>query len=396
MTATPTRTNDEEVLPNENDPLIGQVGDTTYGSEHTDDGIHEARRRRPSLTESRRFEPLGVRIRDVIDKFWYLGFVAFGGPSAHVAILRDHLVLVNEWMNEDIFMELFALGQGLPGPSSTQLVISTAATHGGALGGVMAFIMWCLPGFTFLTICGMYLYDYVDPANPPVWLLGVPPAAMALIFKASYGFVQKLDIFGVGIGVFSCVVSIMINGDLRIPSNSSQIVYPALLIGGALATYIDFKRENSIGTYIKPKPGDEETPTQTAEDRKLSNKIGISVTQGVLYFLLWLGLLVGSIVLVNLGFDNEYLKLFEGFFRIGSLIFGGGVVMIPMAQSEFVEEKKWITDEQFFQGIGLAQAMPGKLVWCACGENLSFEILQTDTLLIVLSSSSKQYKRTNV
>ena len=104
-----------------------------------------------------------------------------------------------------VFSLLKFSGQGLPGPSSTQLVISTASTHGGAISGVIAFMFWCLPGFTVLTLCGMFLYSFIDPASPPIWLLGIGPAAMSLIFKASFKFVQKLDKFGTGIGMVSAV-----------------------------------------------------------------------------------------------------------------------------------------------------------------------------------------------
>jgi chromate transporter len=372
----------------EADPLLGVVGEETYG-----DNVQLPSNLRPSISESRRFEPLSERIKDVVKVYWHLGLISFGGPSAHVAILRDHLVFVNNWMDEDIFMELFALGefvatplhcerawthqavvscthpsfslllpwwtgQALPGASSTHLVISSAATHGGALGGMLAFVMWCLPGFLILAMSGMFLYDFVDPSSPPVWLLGVPPAAMSLIFKASFGFALTLDRLGCAIATVSCATSIMINGDMRIPSNSSQIVYPALLVMSAIVTFLDFSSHSPIGTYIKPLASQQEP---TAQDRKLSNKIGISVWQGVLCFLMWLGILVGTITAVNMGLGNDNLVLFESFYRIGTLIFGGGIVMIPMAHTEFVENKGWLTEEQFFQGLGLAQSLPGPM-----------------------------------
>ena len=55
-------------------------------------------------------QPLLKRIKETLSLFWYLGFIAFGGPTAHVAILRDHLVSVNNFIEEDVFTELFALG----------------------------------------------------------------------------------------------------------------------------------------------------------------------------------------------------------------------------------------------------------------------------------------------
>lgn len=81
--------------------------------------------------------PWSERMWEVFTTFWPLGFVAFGGPQAHVAILRDHLVVQRDWLDEEAFTELFAIGQGLPGPTSTQLVVSTALSRAGPLGGLM-------------------------------------------------------------------------------------------------------------------------------------------------------------------------------------------------------------------------------------------------------------------
>jgi chromate transporter len=242
---------------------------------------------------------------------------------------------------------LILSGQGLPGPSSTQLVISTAATHGGALGGMIAFIMWCLPGYAVLTLAGMFLYTVVDPTNPPVWLLGVPPAAIALIFKATYAFVVKLDKFGAAIGMAACAVSVMIAGDERLPSTSSQIVYPVLLVGGGLLCFLDFLQGEgkSIGEYSRS-TADKTEPTD--KDRLLVQKIGLSIGQGFLYLFAWLALLIGSIVMVQMGNTDILLNLFEINFRVGSLIFGGGIVVLPMLQSELVP-RGWVTEAQFFQ-----------------------------------------------
>lgn len=111
--------------------------------------------------------PWSQRMWEVFTTFWPLGLVAFGGPQAHVAILRDHLVEQREWMDEEQFTELFAIGQGLPGPTSTQLVVSTALSRAGPLGGLMAFFLWNLPGLIVLTLCGILIEAYVDPNNPP-------------------------------------------------------------------------------------------------------------------------------------------------------------------------------------------------------------------------------------
>jgi chromate transporter len=77
------------------------------------------------------------------------------------------LVDKNNWLDEEAFTELFAIGQGLPGPTSTQLVISAALARAGPLGGILAFMLWNLPGMIVLTVCGALIANFVDPNNPP-------------------------------------------------------------------------------------------------------------------------------------------------------------------------------------------------------------------------------------
>jgi len=71
-------------------------------------------------------------------------------------------------------MELFAIGQGLPGPTSTQLVTSVALARAGPLGGLLAFALWQVPGLVVLTICGTLIASFLDPNNPPYVVSYVP------------------------------------------------------------------------------------------------------------------------------------------------------------------------------------------------------------------------------
>ena len=113
-------------------------------------------------------------------------------------------------------------------------------------------ILLTLIGFLVLTLSGLFLYTFIDPSKPPIWLIGVPAAAVSLIFKAFYGFGLKLDKVGIGLAMFSCAISVMINGDEHIARSSSQFVYPFLLIFGGLFTFIDFSRgPKSIGDYVR-------------------------------------------------------------------------------------------------------------------------------------------------
>jgi chromate transporter len=264
------------------------------------------------------------------------------------------LVVQRDWLDEEQFTELFAIGQGLPGPTSTQLVVSTALARAGPLGGLLALFLWSMPGLIVLTACGTLLEAYVDPEDPPFWLAGLPPAAISLVFDAFYGFGIKLDTLGVCLALFSCLVAILINNDARISPQSSQWVFPVTMALGALVTYIDHKREKPFSNYGSPGAGWDKDSDETMK------RIGIPLWVGGLICFSWAAVLVATIVIVDVGnYENDYLEIFQTMYRIGSIIFGGGQVVLPMLQDEVVP--KWMTQDQYLQGLGLAQSMPGPL-----------------------------------
>ena len=222
------------------------------------------------------------------------------------------------------------------------------------MGGIIALLLWNLPGLVVLTVCGILIESFVDPENPPWYLIGLPPAAIALVFTAFYKFAQSVDRLGTILALFTALAAILINNDADISPQSSQYVFPsALALCGAIS-YIDSKRKTPFGTYPPPPSGGKE------ESEELLKRIGIPLWAGCCIFLTWLAVLVASILVVTLAdSDNVYLDIFETMFRIGSIIFGGGQVVLPLLQDEVVPT--WMTKDQFLQGLGLAQSMPGPL-----------------------------------
>jgi chromate transporter len=174
------------------------------------------------------------------------------------------------------------------------------------------------------------------------------------VFKAFYGFGMKLDTLGICLSLMSCMVAILINGDERIRPTSSQFVFPSLLAIGGILALLDSKRKNPLGVYGSPSKG------WDAEDESLMKRIGIPLWMGGFFFLVWLAVLILVICLVDVAkVDNVYLEIFETMYRIGSIIFGGGQVVLPMLADEVVPA--WMTEDRFLQGLGLAQSMPGPL-----------------------------------
>ena len=303
--------------------------------------------------------PYMTRLKETVTVFAPLGLVAFGGPQAHIAILREHLVVNNNWLDEDEFMELFAIGQGLPGPTSTQLVVSCATSRAGMLGGILALLMWNLPGFVVCTVCSVLAKEFVTGEEK--WLAGFAPAAIALLFSAAYGFTGKLDNLGKPMALVSCVVAVLIAGDNNIDKTVCQWVYPLLLIGGCLFTLIDSKRENPFGDYGKAQKGWDATSDQTMK------RIGIPLSLGVFFFGAWVAVLIGGILIrSSTRNDTGLFPLFESMYRTGSIIFGGGQVVLPMLYNEVVDPvggnaAGWISSSSFYQGFALAQSLPGPL-----------------------------------
>lgn len=218
-------------------------------------------------------------------------------------------------------------------------------------------MLWSLPGLIALTVFGVVIDAYIDPNNPPWYLIGLPPAAVALVFYAFYSFAIKLDRLGIALALFTCLATILINNDADIQPTSSQWLFPSMLFAGGLITLADSRRAKPFSNYGSPSKGWEQDNEETMK------RIGIPLWVGAVIFVIWLGVLIASIIIVKsdslaVG-TNVYMDIFETMYRIGSIIYGGGQVVLPMLQDEVVGT--WMTKDQFLQGLGLAQSMPGPL-----------------------------------
>ena len=158
---------------------------------------------------------------------------------------------------------------------------------------------------------------------------------------------------GIVLSLISASIAILINGDETIQPTSSQYVFPSMLVAGSLVCLIDSRRSKPFGIYKPASKG------WDAENDITMKRIGIPLWVGGCIFFLWGGILVLVILLKQSGIENQYLEIFETMYRIGSLIFGGGQVVLPMLQSEV--SPSWMSTDNFFQGLGLAQSLPGPL-----------------------------------
>ena len=297
-------------------------------------------------------------IKDVILSFWPLGLVAFGGPTAHVAILHERFVEKKKWLDDERFLELLAVGQGLPGPTSTQMVISCGAYKGGILGGLLSFLFWNLPSFIVLTLSGLGVSEFVGDETP-YWMRGLPAAAVSLVFVAAFKLSKKVidSKLKIALCILSTVIVLLLLGDSRVNAREVAIAYPILIFMGGCFTYIDSKylgeKRSKLYDKIREKSSKQRIITRLPYMNKYTS---------IFLILFWIVILLTFVSLRGSNYfpSNSIALLFESFFRIGSIIYGGGQVVLPMLLTEVVDPG-WVTEDEFWAGFALVQALPGPL-----------------------------------
>jgi len=191
-----------------------------------------------SSTEIGSHRPLSLRLKSVARRYWDLGFTSFGGPGVHVIILRQRFVESLKWIDERTFLDLFALGNALPGPGSTQLAFSIAVVTNGVLPGLFAFLLWSLPGAIGMVAIGIGISRIPDELPGPVLALftGLNAAAVGLIALAAFqlGGAAGTDRITVALVWLSASFGICYH---------APWMYPVLIAAGGLTTLLwDFRR----------------------------------------------------------------------------------------------------------------------------------------------------------
>lgn len=259
-----------------------------------------------------------------------LGLTSFGGPIAHLGYFHDEYVRRRKWMDEKAYADLVALCQFLPGPASSQVGIGIGILRAGLWGGVMAWLGFTLPSVIVLVLFALLLQGF-DIANAG-WIHGLKIVAVAIVAQAVLGMGQKLTPDRSRVTIAVCAAALV----LLWPTAYTQV----LIIAAA----------GIIGLWLYkkgPDPG----------SQSLRMPVGKPFAIGCL--VLFFGLLA-ALPLLRQVFDIQWLALFDSFYRSGSLVFGGGHVVLPLLEREVVPTG-WVSPEDFLAGYGAAQAVPGPL-----------------------------------
>ncbi len=259
-----------------------------------------------------------------------LGLTSFGGPAAHLAYFQEEYVNRRKWLDDRSYADLIALCQFLPGPASSQVGISIGMVRGGILGGVLAWIGFTLPSVIALIIFALFVMQ-VDVSNS-VWIEGLKLVAVAVVAHAILNMGKKLttDKPRIAIAVISTIILLFYQ------SAWTQII---IIILAGIIGYFVFKKEN--------------LPEGSDIQFKISK--GIGVVSLLLFFLLLI-----LLPLVSSAVSHLYGQLVDIFYRIGSIVFGGGHVVLPLLEREVVPTGM-MGEDVFLAGYGAAQAVPGPL-----------------------------------
>ena len=263
--------------------------------------------------------------------FLRLGLSSFGGPVAHLAYFRDEFVTRRKWLSERSYADLVALCQFLPGPASSQVGMAIGLSRSGYAGAFAAWAGFTLPSAVALTVFALGLSRYGD-VIPPSALHGLKIVAVAVVAQAVWGMARSLCAGALRV----CFMLVAAGLALSIPSAWGQIgVIVAAGAGGLL--------------LLTPPPASAHDPLPVA----------VSARSSVFCLALFFVLLAGLPVLTHL-MPGQTLALIDAFYRAGSLVFGGGHVVLPLLQAEVVPAG-WVSNEAFLAGYGAAQAVPGPL-----------------------------------
>ena len=267
----------------------------------------------------------------VFKAFLMLGLTSFGGPIAHIGYFRDEFVVRRKWFEDRVYADLVALSQFTPGPASSKVGIGIGLAKAGFTGALAAWVGFTAPSAIALLLFAYginFFSDHLDAG----WLHGLKVVAVAVVAQAVWGMAKNLcpDAQRFTLAVAAALIAMLW------PTSVGQV---AAIVVGALVGYL------MLGAK--------------ADETHVEMRIALGKGTAAFCLALFFALLIALPAAVALH-PSQALALFDSFYRSGSLVFGGGHVVLPLLQSEVVPPG-WVSNDVFLAGYGAAQAVPGPL-----------------------------------
>ncbi|CAG5068437.1 Chromate transport protein [Dyadobacter sp. CECT 9623] len=254
-----------------------------------------------------------------------LSLTAFGGPQVHLMMMIERLVKKRRYITEEELLELQALCQVLPGPSSTQTVTAIGLKIGGQPLAYLTLIVWSIPAMVLMTAAAIGIHYLESKSISLDFTKFVGPMAVAFLMYGASAIARKVihNTQGWTFLIISTILAYLY---------PSPYTTPVLIVLGGVAASLNFKKHEKM------------------------DKAPIRVKWRPIIF--WISVLVAAAIVGKVT-NSLPVRLFENFYRNGSLVFGGGQVLIPILYNEFVEFKHYLTEQEFLAGMALTQVVPG-------------------------------------
>jgi chromate transporter len=259
-----------------------------------------------------------ARLLEVAQVFLKLGTVAFGGPAAHIGMMRDEVVRRRQWLSDQEFLDLLGAANLIPGPNSTEMTIFLGARRAGWRGLIIGGACFILPAMMIVMAFG-WLYVNYGSLPQMEWLLyGVKPVMVAIIAQAVWELGRRAVKGPLTLTVGAIALLLYALGVAEIP---------LLIVGGVLVMLIQ-NRSRLRWRGITP----------------VAILFGGALTP-----------------IMQAATPFSYSQLFWSFFKIGAVLYGSGYVLIAFMQGEFVQKLGWLTNQQLLDAIVVGQITPGPL-----------------------------------
>lgn len=256
-------------------------------------------------------------LTEIAKVFLKLGAIAFGGPAAHVAMMDEEIVNKRQWMSRERLLDLLGITNLIPGPNSTELAIHVGYEKGGWKGLIVAGCCFIFPAMAIVWILAIIYVRYQNVPSAEWLLYGIKPVVIAIIIQALW----KLGIKAVKdtpttIGGVLATLGFFFGID--------EVII-LLTVGLGVMIYKNFPKNNIEGAFLLPFSG-------------LFAQIGVTST-----------------------FTPSSINVFFAFLKIGSILYGGGYVLLAFLQRDFVENYQWLTSQQLLDAIAIGQLTPGPI-----------------------------------
>ncbi len=271
--------------------------------------------------------PEKVRWSTFLKDVFICSLGAYGGPEAHYGVFTDQMVIKKKYLTEEELVELIALTGILPGPSSTQTIVSIGYKMGGPLLAFLTLLTWALPVLVVMTLLS-FLGVFLEGLNISLGVLRyIGPMAVGFIVLAALRIGRKVikDRITLLLFLFGGIITYFVR---------DAWIYPLVLIAGGAVSIL------------------------TSKEKNVWNRVRLDPPWR---YLIAFAVIAFSSLLLTLIWDNRILHIFESFYRYGYLVIGGGQVVVPMMYSELVEVNQYMTNQEFLTGFGLVQGLPGPM-----------------------------------